>query len=627
MSDSLAIRVRSKVHLTVYEDDVLFSLAPLGMSSSGWVWKALIHSAQLSEARRLQKPEVGAVKKALESLSRNIRWRQLGNLALEKLQVDDVVEMFALLEEDIDLEATLGRHSKHSRSLRTRKLLLVYLDAQLSPVADKTRKLFRSRLRVDRRADHRVLISDQVIDGDGELLPPVGALSHTNIADLRRKTEEVLNRPLEMILTAARKTLSQNDAKEHRLSTLKSEEFDRELAGAICKHTAEHPGALMNSRLVDNAPVRELVKAYLNAFEVLTEEGERPLKIHISRCVEMTQFLTGQTGMKKAEGGELFRYALFDFRTLLACFLILQCHTKWNAASVLELRKDWISGRKAPFSIRSFKTRTNSHTPIVHVERSDVDVVKALELLVSRLELMQRYGWVAADESRLWINARFARTGSGVKIYVGWNDELRSFRSDHGLPHFTFEQIRVQTLTAISVKAGGLAAKEAAGHASLATTSSYIDQLVAHRFSSAVNLEFQRRIEAEIERAANVSTDQLNLLRPIGDGASCIDPTTPPIDAYLDHGACDAKHCHSGAGCPNRAIVVNAQTVEEALRMSDYYRANWKRLAEGNYEAFLHWHVPAIAFNFGLVGVLERGPHARLVRQIKIEITAGRPNG
>jgi len=146
----------------------------------------------------------------------------------------------------------------------------------------------------------------------------------------------------------------------------------------------------------------------------------------------------------------------------------------------------------------SLKTRTNSPTPTVFVERSDEEVMLALAFLTRRLDALKKMGWVAQDEKRLWLNASQNKNWP-VRPFVGWGSDLKAFIREVGLPDFSLEQLRTTSLSAESLSAGGAeAARRKAGHRSLGPTSIYIDQILLQRFNSSVNFEFQRRIEREI---------------------------------------------------------------------------------------------------------------------------------
>jgi hypothetical protein len=254
---------------------------------------------------------------------------------------------------------------------------------------------------------------------------------------------------------------------------------------------------------------------------------------------------------------------------------------------------------------------------------------RALAFLTRQLDAMKRLRWVPPDEERLWLYPYAARSGR-LRQVIGWGSALSFFCREHRLPRFSFEQMRVQTLTAESVQDGGLrSALEAAGHKSLRTLSTYIDQLLARRLNSSINLEFQRRVEAEIVYSMEPDSSlpyARSMLYPIGDGASCADPRNPPFSEYLEQGVCDGRRCHAGSGCPNVRLVINAERAEEVVRLSTYYRRNWARLIDQNRDTFLKQHLPNLTFNMALLGVLERGPHAHLVRDLhqKIEREAER---
>jgi hypothetical protein len=622
-ADSALFLLVFKLHQRAYEYDTPVARSEFGLSRQAWLWQALLLEALRSQGRRLSKSEITSVLSAFKSLRTNVSWLRLANKALDQLTQSDVIELFSLLEKDISSEPSLGGHSKHSRSVRARGLLSRYLLNSGFPKAERIKLLFKTKLPKDPR-DHRKLISDQAITDGEDLLPPVSALEHSDLADLRKKVEQTLERPIDMILAASRMTLEACDAATRRLQSLVTEPLNRQAVELLRAHAQYARNPVLASRFAESLPVHELAHAYLHIFQT-RNTTDPPMALGLFRAREVRDYLCARIGVE-VQTAPVFLPMWFDVRPMLACLLILICHTQWNSNSVLELREEWLTSKVPPLEMRSYKSRTNTMTPMVLVDRSDSEAIMALSFLLARLDLMKRLGLVPQSESRLWLSDQSVRARRPTPV-VSWGSALKRFCVAHGLPRFSLEQLRVQALTSISVRAGGLsAARNAASHASLRTTSLYIDQLIAHRLSAAVNLEFQRRLESEIIASSENSIGSSALFRPIGDGAQCADPATPPFEDYLEKGICSAKNCHTGSGCPNRRLVVNADSVEEVLRMSSYYRRNWSRLYDETRDAFIAYHLPAMTFHFAYLGVLERGPYAHLVNEARARLEAENEN-
>lgn len=616
MESKPTIRLTARLHQTEYTSDEVLKRSKFGLGTGSWVWTALRHTAQLSEVKRLQKAEVLAALATMERLSVNPRWRRLSNVPMAEVNVDLLMEMFVLLEDDLIAQPTLGSHTKHSTSIRTRKLLLKFLDAQGVAASALVRKRFRSRLPKS-RDDHRQLISDDAVEIDGTKLPPVGAIPHQTLVELQAETERILNRPLEKIRNACGEVFDEYRSAVAKLDDFAREPVDKQLLGYLEGFVQRGTGLSGPRRYLNEKPIREVAKCY----RVIAMRRRKFERFQMFRGIELEAFIKSEF-CESWRLESLFGPELYASRVMLACLLVLQCHTKWNCNSVLELQDNWISSTEAPFDIRSYKRRINSHTPISSVEPSDQDAVWAVAFLRGRLNFLKRLGLVKSSEQRLWLNVAQRDRDGMIRPYVAWGTFLKRFISHYNLPRFSLEQVRVQSLTALSVRKGGLAvAKEASGHASIRTTGIYIDQLIAKRLNSSINLEFQQRLEREInEVAANPKARRTGLLRPVGDGAYCADPLHPPFEDYLQEGLCDAKSCHSNDGCINRRLIVNDQAIEAAVRTSVYYQRNWARLMDENRDRFLSYHLPSMLFNFAYVAVLDKGPHGPKLRTIQKRI-------
>ena len=616
MESKPAIRLKTRLHQTEYTSEEVLKLSRFGLGTESWVWAALCHTAQLSEVKRLQKSEILAALATLERLYANVRWRRLSNVPMAEVTSDLVMEMFVLLEDDLIAQPTLGNHSRHTTSLRTRKLLLNFIDAKGAATAAFVRKRFRTRLRKS-HDDHRQLISDDAVELDGKMLPPVGAIPHQTLRELQTETERILNRPLDKIRDACSAVFQEYQSAIGKLDDLSREPLDKSLFRYLKGFVRRGTALSKSKRLVVRKPIRDVVKAYL----AIAAQQRNFNRFTMFRGGEIEAFIK-QEICQDWRQESVFGPEIYASHVMLACLLVLQCHTKWNCNSVLELQDDWISSDEAPFEMRSYKRRTNSSTPISSVEASDHDVVWAVTFLRRRLDSLKRLGLVNWNEQRLWLNAAQRDANGVVRPYVGWGTFLKRFISRHNLPRFSLEQVRVQSLTALSVRKGGLAvAKEAAGQASIRTTGIYIDQLIAKRLNSAINLEFQRRLENEVNATAtNSKAQRSGLLRPIGDGAYCSDPIHPPFEDYLQEGLCNGHSCHSSGGCVNRRLVVNDQSMEAALRTSIYYQRNWSRLMDENRDKFLKYHLPAMLFNFAYVEVLQKGRYGSKLRAIQRRI-------
>lgn len=615
MGDQRTIHTVFTLHQTDYFHEVKVERTQFGLASTAWVWAAINAEADRSEIRRVQKAEISACLKVFESLKSNARWRRLSSKTVKQLEMEDLIFMLSDIEANID-ESANSPNVKHSYSIRTRALLKRYLQKEAFPKIERIGIHFKSKFQLD-RLQHRKLISDEPLKGEANVTPPLGALRHETVADLRRKTEETLLEVLNTISSACVSVLDAADKAYEGLQSLLREPFDEETVTRLLTHALTGQFDKKTRDWVAKRDIREVSHAYLHIVQHRLCLNERATNLKILRQREIDKYLCER--LELAGGAYLLFPQLGSLRTLLPCLLLIQRHTRWNVNTALELNESFISDVKPPFEMYSLKKRTNTFTPVVLVEKGDSDVLRAIQYLRARLRFMKQMKWIPEEENRLWLSAVSARKGT-IEPLVGWGSQLGKFCTEFGLPSFSLEQMRVQTLALEAVQRGTSSAQRSAGHQNISTTGIYIDQLLLHRLNSSVNLEFQLRLEAEVVYLEVGMHQTSPLMFPVGDGSSCSNPTSPPFDEYLKQGACDGKRCHSGEGCKNNKIQIDVHRVEEAIRTSRYYGANWKRLHESNPDAFVDRHLPNMAFNSALIEVLKRGPYGHVVKTVMHQI-------
>lgn len=612
MRDQRTIQTVFTLHQTQYFYEVNVERLQFGLVSSSWVWAAINAEADRSEIRRSQNAEISACLKVLESLKSHVRWRRLSSKTVEQLEMEDLILMFSDIEDKIS-ESAYSPNVKHSYSIRTRALLKRYLKKMGFAKIERVSVYFKSKLQLD-RSQHRKLISDMPVKSGSDVVPPLGALRHENIANLRRKTEEALLETLDKITNACVCVLDAADKQYAGVQTLLREPVDEVMLARLLAHALTGRFDVKTRAWVGMLDIREVAHAYLHIVLRCLPLNERATNLQILRQKEIDKYLCRRLDLARSSFVLFFQVG--TLRTLVACLLLIQRHTKWNVNSVLELNETFISAVEPPFEMHSLKKRTNTLTPVVLVEKGDSNVLRAIEYLRDRLRFMKQMKWLSEEENRFWLSAKSARAGKKIEPLIGWGSELINFCADFGLPKFSFEQMRVQTLALEAVQRGASSAQGSAGHQSISTTGIYIDQLLLNRLNSAVNYEFQLRIESEVVYVNDETQRGPILMFPVGDGSSCSNPSSPPFDEYLKQGACDGNRCHSDGGCENNTIRIDDLRVEEAVRTSLYYGANWKRLHENNVDAFVDRHLPNMIFNIALIEVLKRGPYGHLVKSV-----------
>lgn len=599
MGAPLQFQVIHKVHQKTRRTTLECTLAEIEGTAESWLWKALEFASTTSKTKEYFRNEISAPLRLFRDLSTLKEWQQLATLPPHAITMEHIVAIFELIEDATERVPSWSPDTRAASSSYTRSIVLRYFKAWGLPRIENIRTRFKSRLQ-PHAPSHRRLISDLPSPADSEPIHPVGAIPHRSLEALKEATRAALQGVLDQICDCAISELDLVDAARPRFDAFLAERADDGLIRML--QVAAQQRSTNIPRQLRKASIQSVARACLELRHRYAAEGFR-----LPRGTEVADYLGQRLGRPRAQLPIVFFPLGTQMRPVLACLLLLQRHTGWNVNVVLELTTQGLSSRKPPLELQSFKTRVGKPSSIVLVETKDTHVIRALDFLHERLELMKSYGWLSPNETRLWLADGSARSGRAAP-YANWGHELHKFQDAHGLPKFSLEQMRTQVLCLRGETGGIEAMRDLANHKSIATTGGYAYQLLLYRKNEAINLEFQRRLEREISYRSDGDATPA-LLRPIGDGTSCANPEHPPLDDYLKNGVCNAVACHVDGGCPNRRIEISKSRIEEAVRTSEYYRHNWIRLLEANRAEFERFHLSSMVFNHGLLSVLEAGPY------------------
>lgn len=614
---NVVIRTKFKLHQRIYESDISISRQEYGLLEKSWVWQSLKHEGARSQLRRCQSSEVRAVLEVLRRLQSRPSWLQIANTSFDRLDIALVIDAFRLVEREILTVESWGDHSRHNASLRSRALFKRFLeDAQL-PLVDRLTVYFKSSIPNQRLKNHRKLISDQPIQSADTLTPPIGALPHLTIKELEASTTKALGDVLDRISEACRKELDLIE----RVRRKHIELVNGASESVVTRLTYELQTRYHASDWLKGLAISKLARAYLYIAANAPDEIERRGgSQRAPRSAEVVEYFAQQAGVRWRSPFLLYFPLGIPLDTLVSCVLVLQRHTAWNVNVVLGLNADAIEGKVPPFDIQGYKERIQKPSPPVPVEAHDTDVLRSFDILIGRLDRLRQCEWVKPNEKSIWLAEKRVR-GQGPAPSVGWGSALKTFLKRHGLPHFSLEQMRTQVLCLHGEQAGLEEMRRIANHQSITTTGSYAAQLLLHRKNAAVNLEFQRRLEREIQYLPDEGPEgNTSYLWPIGDGTSCADPASPPHEEYLEGFVCKAQACHEGDGCPNRRVHINRARIEEAVRTSHFFAKNWTRLLAENRAAFERFQLPSMIFNQCLIEVVGQGRYGYVVKEVRQQI-------
>lgn len=532
-----------------------------------------------------------------------------------ELEPIDITGFFGRLEDFLNETRKPTTAQTASIGIRTR-FLEVLIDQGAPARTIRACKTYKTKLRGSN--GQRGLISDEILYDETGKNPelPVAALPHKTFAELKAKAGQKLVLDLSRIERACAKELDYYFDTVARVRALRGE-----FAGLV-DDAEEFHRSLADWEDVGPPRTEEqqlaLIRHYLRVDAGFAPAGpwqkqKRTLFLH-SRCLE--DLICSTLQIPKMPFLKALRFEVYPPPTVLvACLLPQQIKTAWNVGAVLELTEDEIPTLEPPFSMQSVKTKTSDETPPVEIERHDTTVLRALKVLTARLSELKRRGLVPESERRLWVSSQRERTTKEVITLSNWSHLLKKFLKKHRLPDFSLEQIRNQVLSARALERNGPAsASELAGHSSIATLTTYVEDILLSRLHDAGNLEYQNRLSASVKYAFDPLSVRPGIrLVPIGDGAACLDPTKPPFESWLSGTQCNAEQCHAGGGCPSRELEITPERIKEVVSLREYYMLTWKALLAKNVEQFQRIHLPAIEFNFALYGFLKRGPYGHLV--------------
>jgi len=616
VQDEVTLHGRFSLYERVYFKTFDLSLASTGLRPDGWLWRYLRQLGKNTELTPMHSSSGRALKVALEEAYRVKSWKTLDLTQEDQATKSVVWQAFTGLEEAL-LNHPSGANTAASMSAEIRKFTLSAVELNHPGIAQLVRASFKSRLSYNKAP--RPLIS-QLPGLDENNVPrhPLDALAHETLADLKRKQRNLLESDLAKVERACETEMLAHDSFVRRLEEalcVPVTDLEIELIGDSTLWTkTERSNGWFDS--VAPNPLH-LGSIFLRLIKRQSPDSRPVVRFRLGR-VRLIRARLIELGVVDRESADNpFRTYLFgDAHMRVACALALQAHTGWNCSSVMSLTTNRVVGSKPPYTVQGYKSKTGSDVPACIIEASDSPTCQAIEFLLRRLADLKRLNIVPVEETQLWINPSNVVTLSGrASTYVSHPSDLKSFQAKHGLPLFSPDGVRAQVL-AIRSDLGSRPeeARQTAGHTVLDTTAGYLQQEILKSIGTAINLQFQRKLEdsTSYEDSLNGQEDDrdiaASLFYPIGDGSSCRDAKKPPNVSYLRDGVCDGQNCHAGDGCDNRLIVLNKARVLENWKQIQFYKRNWKDLLAGYPDRFKRLHLPSMTFAMTLGAIISNGP-------------------
>lgn len=617
----LSFLLVKKIYGAVYYDSIVFDSKSLGIQRSSWLWMML-------QSLEAESAAVGPLKKSLRNmyavialLVKNPEAKKLLERSAERTKAAHMRRLFQLSEE-IVAGADTRQLAVGRRDLRGFIFDRARTICFAEPI-DPRRVRFKPSLLVAKN-NPRPLISDFHDITDHRSSLPIGALAATTAKQISVAVKERAEYDLDRIRSACIADMTAAAALRKRAKELREMPVSLHHLSHIRKlmHDSRSAGPVL-TRI--NATADIVLKGILKIIheEELATSRAGISKYNIPKVDEVRAiFLNGVAQFKSLRLFEIEYRACVE--EIFAAFHLLQTHLGWNWDSMIRLQADEIDlSTTGIVVLQSFKPKTDDNTPASSIDLSLPGVHIAIETLIWNREQLISAGFLSNLEQGLWVT-RPRPSVNQRPGYFSAAGRLAEFIRRHELPKYSIEQVRNQVLFSASLTGGGIeAARLKGGHQSYGTTQRYVGNIVQDRISSSLNLEFSKRLEREIRYLYENDTrsgPHITLLKPIGDGSTCLNPGAPPPGRSRTRGSCVAESCHVQGGCPNRRIVIDDLRIEEVLRLNFHYEHNWQRLMQGNPDRFAVHTLHQIAFNAALLLALQRGPYAARVMHLREKI-------
>ncbi len=617
-----------------YEREDEFDLTTAKLFADSWLYVALIELKSRSHQQRLNSGNVRLLFALASECCISPGVRRFLALPISSVGRYEVALCFRAVEDLLRsrLAATWGpttliRSSSHFRKVVVEDVPSEYFAEHVS----KHRTYFRTSLNVHRVP--RKTLSESVKEiGPEYLQAPLGATPHSTIEQLREREVERMTADIERLRQGCRDELRFWRQVRERMTDMEKyrpTKDETKLVGLYLR------GGMTNYRmnLLGECSISGIASAIVRYANTRGNPRHPERKSWAKDLVFEPLLDFYQIPVDRTEGLHskhiYFLSRNIHMRELLAAFLALLIHTRFNGHSLRSVQRNWIKENPdGSFSVDAFKGKTGRFTPTVDITRENQPAYDAIKLLIWNHDQLRKFGHIGPDENRIWFCWNNKNTVM-TEPFTNPDQAKRILLTQLKMQWFSNDQIRTHMLTLDKFRSGREfeTIRQDAGHQSLNTTAHYFDQLSTQLHSSAINLEYKRRLDATIKFA--ISDDReffakkfdprfvdKNLLFPIGDGTSCSSPYSPPDPGWLFDGVCDAKRCHAGDGCPNNRIIVGKARVREIWATSEYYANNWHRLLVANEQAFMAWHGPAMIFNLALKSYIRSSTFWPMIRPL-----------
>lgn len=629
------IAVKATTKGRTYYTELGISLAEQKIQRNSWIAEQLRLLERESAVDALHRAEVGMYLAVIKLLAQTESGLQMLSLPASEVGRQVLHQLFSLQEQLLH-NSDRTDEGKTKASSTFRKYVIKFAQELKLKDADISGRSIGFQSSFTRRSGPRSLISDVTDKSlDPDLVEPISALSHKDAKDLVTKTKLRLERDLVKIQEACVRELETCQSLRERLVKL----GNTKCSLGVVKLVADMLGTDKPPRVALQTAFNGLSTEVLFASyqKVIARDGlakvERPYSpVFWRNRARLEDYLSENEKHLIGPGSRIhfLPYRMIS-QELIAAFVLLLSYTAWNGATLQAMGSDDVIVKGDWITLKGYKGKTDSFVGDVHLDIKQPGVKLAIDLLFWNRKQLIKLGFLPKETKFLWCTWGGNYEPIGFQ-YVGFQGGLKKFQESYSLPYFSLDQVRPQVMAYESLKTKNPDyVRQLASHKKLATSGHYLDQILMRNINSAINLEFQRRLENTVifriaekdstfkERVRMKHVD-LRLLTPLGDGSSCRDPAEPPDETFMAGDVCDGKRCHVGDGCDNRRVVIDLVNLTALVRKRRYYRMNWRRLEAKNQAAFEKFHVPAILFNLGLYDYIKNGSFRTHLIRVEREI-------
>lgn len=597
------LKCQTKHYGRVYEYDFDLGRVKSLLKKGAWYWDVIDHLIRLSNLRPNARGTVNVIKYSAKLLADDVNFCAIANVGLSELNNLDVYRFAYRFEEHLECEEFSQNKKSTFSSEFLRIICLALKDLPAKEKISRYTLSFSSRFTRDTKKTQ--LLSDLTfLNTQGASEAPIGAISHESYSELFIKAKEKISKDLKRVVDGCVKDLEWFAGVRNKIKQLMSMEVPPALERLI--RDTIHRNTLSESVLLKRGQYtsKEIVAAY---FQIFNESGGLNREVGTFNLPEMVGHLNA-VFPGASDYATALRFLLTvpyqcPGQELLSIYTLILCHSGWNPGGLVHMTVDGISKVGGRWELQGFKEKTDDDTPVAILDKSKKGANEAIKRLKWHRQRLIDDGFIDESEKRLWF------AGTNLRGFAMPNVDLverKYFFRRHGLPKFSFSQIRSQVIELERLNGRAIESiRRRSGHKSINTTVGYLDNLINRRMFSSINLEFQKRLEDTVlfrldesgvfpNKEYELDSVRPELVRSIGDGAYCLAPTAPPANAVLDNGVCSALTCHAAGGCPNRKIVITSESLEALARRRRYYVDNWERLESSNPAAFKEFHYDAM---------------------------------